>query len=930
MSALPLVLAAPAALAGLIALPVLWWLLRVSPPRPRQVTFPPLALLARHRRPEETPARLPWWLAALRLLLAALVILAFAGPAWRPAAAWLAGGNAPLWLIVDNGFAAAPDWANRLKTAAAILDEAGAAGRPVVLLATADGGNAAIAAQSADDVRRRLAALSPRAYFPARNEILPPLAALAARTPPGDVVVIAASGDDGSLPQWAGRLENIAGDAAITVAGDSAPPPAALAALAQDATGASATVRRPDTDTGIAGTVRLLDRRGRTIDERPFAFAAGAAATTARFELPLDIRNQVARADIAGLASAAAVHLVDDRWRRQAVGIVSAGAFDKAQPLLSPDYFLERALAPFADLKTPRSPATAEAVAGFIDDGATAIILADVGRLDAATAAALRQFMEKGGVLIRFAGPRLAASGDPLVPVPLREGDRVLGGALSWTEPRHLAAFAEDGPFADLKAPDDVTVSREVLAEPSAALDAHSWARLSDGTPLVTARAVGDGHLVLFHVTADSTWSNLPISGAFVEMLRRTIALGRNAGGGRSATAGDAQLPPYLILDGWGRPGPAPAAARGLLVRDLGALAPSRANPAGLYGSADGYRALNLMTPQTPYVRTDPAAFGPRARRVGLAGDTGIDLAPWLLLAAFGLLIADGLVMLRLGARTGLRRPGAALALALALLPCLGPPAARADDASDRTIIAALARTRLAYVETGERAIDATSRAGLSALSLYLASRTSLEPGEPVAVDPARDELSVYPLIYWPVDAAAPLPGRDTMTRIERFMKSGGTVLFDSRDALAADPATGASPARARLADMLAGIDVPPLEPVPADHVLTKAFYLLTDFPGRYDGAPLWVEASAPAGDDSRPVRRGDGVSPILITGNDLAGAWAADAAGSFLHPLVPGTPMQREHAFRAGVNIVMYVLTGNYKADQVHVPALLERLGRR
>jgi hypothetical protein len=196
-----------------------------------------------------------------------------------------------------------------------------------------------------------------------------------------------------------------------------------------------------------------------------------------------------------------------------------------------------------------------------------------------------------------------------------------------------------------------------------------------------------------------------------------------------------------------------------------------------------------------------------------------------------------------------------------------------------------------------------------------------------MAVDPEHDELSVFPLIYWPVDATAPMPSAATMVRVEAFMKDGGTVLFDSRDDA---NFAAASPNTARLRDMLALIDVPPLEPVPPDHVLTKAFYLLGTFVGRSEGSPLWVEA-AETGDDAgeeRPVRAADGVSPLLITGNDLAGAWAADDGGAFLHPLVPGSPRQREFAFRAGVNIVMYVLTGSYKADQVHVPALLERLG--
>jgi hypothetical protein len=117
---------------------------------------------------------------------------------------------------------------------------------------------------------------------------------------------------------------------------------------------------------------------------------------------------------------------------------------------------------------------------------------------------------------------------------------------------------------------------------------------------------------------------------------------------------------------------------------------------------------------------------------------------------------------------------------------------------------------------------------------------------------------------------------------------------------------------------------------VPADHVVTKAFYLIDTFPGRYADGQTWIEAiprETNSGD--RPARAGDGVSPIIITSNDLASAWATGRRGEPLYPVTQTMPRQREMAFRAGTNIVMYALTGNYKADQVHVPALLERLGQ-
>ena len=166
--------------------------------------------------------------------------------------------------------------------------------------------------------------------------------------------------------------------------------------------------------------------------------------------------------------------------------------------------------------------------------------------------------------------------------------------------------------------------------------------------------------------------------------------------------------------------------------------------------------------------------------------------------------------------------------------------------------------------------------------------------------------------------------------------RARSTVVFDTRDAVEAPPTpNGANetPGMLALRNILGSLDIPELEPLPRDHVLTKTFYLLRDFPGRFVSGQTWVEALPRDPDDetasSRPARGGDGVSPIIITSNDLVGAWAMRPDGQPMLPLTPNEPRQREFAFRAGVNIVMYTLTGNYKSDLVHAPAMIERLGQ-
>ena len=248
-------------------------------------------------------------------------------------------------------------------------------------------------------------------------------------------------------------------------------------------------------------------------------------------------------------------------------------------------------------------------------------------------------------------------------------------------------------------------------------------------------------------------------------------------------------------------------------------------------------------------------------------------------------------------------------------------------SAEDFALQASL-KTHLGYVVTGDPQIDATSREGLSGLSKVLSARTALEPGEPMGVDVAKDDLSFFPILYWPVPEDAKPLSDATLAKVDAFMKQGGFIIFDTRDQ--ENAIGGASLQNQGLTRLIGQLDIPPLEPVPQNHVLTKSFYLMGSFPGRWDGGTMWVEAEpADEAERSERSRRTDGVSSIVITSNDLASAWALDSANRPMYPVVPGGEVQREMAFRAGVNLVMYALTGNYKADQVHLPALLERLGQ-
>jgi hypothetical protein len=964
----PLAFAEPLVLLGLLSLPVLWWLLRLIPPQPRRIDFPPTRLLFDITPREETPRRTPWWLTLLRLLLATLVILAAAGPLWNPPVA-TTSAKAPLAILIDDGFSAAGTWDARMRSAEDLIARADADNRGVALIPLSEPSRD-ISLETPAAARVRLKQVKPKPYAVQRSDMLVPLGRFYENTPNVETVWLSDGVDLGGGSDFVAALARLIGQRPATVMTGGLAPAQALTGAENSAGALTVKVLRSGTGSPEAGTVRALDLKGLQVGEAPFTFKEGESETDAELTIPVEIRNDIARLEISNEHSAGAVALLDKRWRRRSIGVLTGSTTENAQPLLASTYYISRALGPFADVRLAERGSPALAVNAFIEQHLPMIILADVGNVSEARDN-LAKWIEEGGVLVRFAGPRLAAGDDDLVPVKLRRGGRILGGALSWEQPQELSAFPRESPFFGMSVPDDVKVNRQVLAEPDSTLGDHTWAALADGTPLVTAQRRGKGLIVLFHVTADTRWSDLPLSGAFVEMLKRIVARAgqvaqtETAAGETSRSDAREVVPPSRILDGFGVFGPPPPTARPVPAAFNGRAVAE--HPPGFYGPPEGLLAVNTLAPDDRLAPLDISALHARTEAYRMSEPQ--DLRGPVMLAALGLLALDALVVFWLagGIRNitrGRRRVAAGIAmLMLGAGPLwvqsaraqtgpqipdirsgpssrpqrIAPPVSRSENlqTSDQTAMKSTEQTRLAYVITGDAEVDRITQAGLQGLTLFLAQRTALEAGDPAGLDPARDELAFYPLIYWPIVPTAAKPSREALEHIDAYMKQGGTVLFDTRDAVEAPPGPGGetrSPGMLALRNILSSLDIPELEPIPKDHVLTKTFYLLKDFPGRFATGQLWVEASARGDEEeqsNRPARAGDGVSSILITSNDLAGAWALRPDGQAMLPIVTGEPRQREFAFRAGVNIVMYTLTGNYKADQVHVPALLERLGQ-
>ena len=904
----PLLFATPLALLGLIGLPLLWFVLRATPPQPKEQSLPSFALFEDMPTQEETPDKTPWWIILLRMLIALLAIIGLATPIWSPVqSADESGSNADLLLLIDDGWTAASDW-SQIEDAAIGTLNATDRDRGVYLLSTtqSDYTDALATRLSPQNARAQVQAMQPHGWQPDYTRLADALGEI--KDASFDIVWISDGQRSEGFDALASTLTSLGNVDVIPVTSNAV---TAITSVATRAAGPVLTLTRSDTEGEQSVSAVAYDATGRSVASARGAFASGEGTTEIAFEVPDSLQTSMAWFRLSNPVSAGGVWQWEGASRLRRVGLLSEG--QSLQPLLSDTYYVRNALSPFSSI-----------VEGTLDElleeDLNVLILTDVGELAASDASRLRSWVEGGGVLVRFAGPRLAAQADNLLPVRLRRASRALDSALSWDTPQALAGFSETGPFAALNVDsDDVLVRRQVLAQPDPQLASRTWARLADGTPLVTSAGLGEGRITLFHVTAGPEWSDLPLSGVFVDMLRYATLPARDLA--NSGLQPNTSLAPQRWLNGYGDfMTPAPNAMP-IQIDATELPTPSAEHPAGLYEGSAVTLPLNTGASWTPA----PVGNWPNGMSVRSIEDrAAFPLGGLFLGAALALLMFDLLLSLFLAGRLRFGRAAtSAVFLSIGLLAFTPQTADAQDDGGteptreDRIMQAAL-ELSFAYLQTDDSAANTKAESGLRGLSMVLYQRTTVEPAAPVGLNLATDPLNLFPFILVVMPEGGIILDDAERVALSQYLRNGGALVIDT--------GTGGSNSAqdSNLSAFLEGLDVPPLVQVSDDHVLTRSFYLVDGFYGRYTDRPLWIESNAVrAGDE----RRGDGISSIFITDADMVAAWAVDERGRPLFS-VDGGNRNRELAFRSGVNIVMYILTGNYKEDQVHLPSLLERLG--
>lgn len=882
--------AAPWTLLALLILPVIWHLLKITPPKPTIIRFPAIRILHELSTTHMVTAKTPWWVLLIRLLIILFLIFAMAQPLWNVTKNSLPTDKT-LIIVIDNDWSVMDRWGMRQTELNTLLERAARNQQPVLIVPTATPQKQwPLRIETAQEAKNRSATLRPNPWPSDRLAALTALKEKWSEFSQTPTLIWLSNGiletkDDDFLNQL-----HLLGD--LSLMRDAVERlPIVITSVNRNEKGLQVNVIRASSKTEKSIEIRLQDDQANVLFQKKIDLARDTPNTEALLDLPAELRSRSDRLRIGGSINVGAQFLLDEKWRDRPVGIIKSRNEDKKY--LDPSYYIRKSLRPHALLREENLDILlSRELAVLLDMGASSFSNEQNNTL--------LKWVSQGGIFVRFASQNLAErnhQNDPLLPVDLLKGDRTLGGALSWKQATDLSLFPQHSPFFGLDVPREVSIKRQILARPETNLLHKTWASLTDGTPLITAKKQGKGWVVLFHITAAPDWSNLPLSGTFELMLKRLLSLSA----GMDTNNQEQDLAPYLIFNGQGDLVSSNGMAGVIDIKLIKTLSPSAKSPPGLYGQENALHALNLGTSITEILPIVSIPLGVHEQGFNQVKET--NLAPWSLLAALCLALIDWMIALSL--RSFIK----ASAIFLPFL-IMTSASAKQDIPNLEKALEAANHMRLAYMVTHDAETDQTSKLGLDGLSMMLRRRTAVELAKPMAFDPEIDDPSLFPLIYWPVLDRQKQISDATAEKLNLFLETGGFIIFD----------TQGQPRPQLLARLTQKLNIPRLQPVSSEHVLTKSFYLLQRFPGRYDHPNIWVEAHA---DNAR-----DRVSSVLVGANSWTQAWARDESLRPLYPVIPGGEIQREQAFRFGINLVMYVLSGNYKGDQVHLPAIMQRLG--
>ena len=850
----------------LVLLPFLWRFLRHMPPAPRRVFFGGTMLLQQKAMRSEKKKH-NVWLLLLRLLAVALMIVAASQPRLfdDTVPPSTATSDTPPLLIMDLDWASGQNFAAMQEQAVTWLDGHGA---PVLLMSstpTTRGSLLPPQLMSERAARRWVQQQVPRAWFNDYEEAQSLLASVRASR----VMWVTHDMAQGGKKEFADFLA-AKGDLTIALT-----PLPSLAIVGQPRDGAPATAIADvkSRDDSLARALSFANHKGRN---QTTVTISGSAA----IDMPplLKTREPTAELIVSDQRHAAARLLFARALPSWRLGIIAGR---QVSPLLEESHYITQASVRFS------SPLTGTVQS--LQQQSRVIIRTDNVTLTPEQEESLTQWVADGGHLIRFAGSRLyhLADNQPYAHfalTPLQQGELSERAALP------LLPFAQTSPLFDVSIPSDLTLTPHLLLREQPDSPIEIWAQLEGGIPWIVSRSHHKGRETLVLTTANTEWSDLVLSPLFPPLLERLTAVQTSfVADNTAASSGEWQA--LVTLNGYGERTPHDDS---FFASFDTTDAPSAAHPPGLYrhrlnGITVAHNLGDHIDDLTPFSDFPASA---RFAHDGNSTQPIIDLAPYLALVALLLWLMD-LWLLRF--------------LSYLILVLIVLPSPSWGDISDDGWRAASHPTIGIISQT---TVPSWLHQALKGISDTTSQRTTTDMATPRIVDLQSDTLPLYPMLYWRfADGMKPLD-KNQAARLNRYMEQGGILLLDVSD-WEGDVTT-----------MTRHLVIPPLVPMPYDHALTRAFYLLERAPN-FNSQDVWLSR--------QPHPLHDHVSPVIVLNHDYARMWLAyHVSRHSSSPFAAPPAASVDGAVRFGVNLILYGLTGQYKKDQVHLDIILKRLKNR
>ncbi len=611
---------------------------------------------------------------------------------------------------------------------------------------------------------------------------------------------------------------------------------------------------------------------------------------------PIQLINQIKHIEIVGQNHAGAKYYFDDFSKKKNIAILSDNEFYKESPLLSPIYYLKKSL-------SSKHLLTISKIDSIIKQNYSTIIVPETMKIPKEFEYKLKNWLLNGGTLIRFAGQGLVGQKSNFLPVENSIGTiRSIDGQLTINKNLYISEFKKNSIFSGLEIPSDISITKQLVFN-EISDKVKILAKLNDGTPIVSMRNIGLGNIILFHIGASNSWSDLPISSLFPDMLNRVLLFSKHKG---SSNLEDLNL--TKEIDGFGNLIQTKKIVNINKFDDIKNSQPSLIVPPGKYENDQISVVLNLST-NINGSDLEEASQYTYISDYSFTGEK--DLSPMILKILLTMFILDTLITIMIKNNINIYqyfKKNNIIFLFLFPLIFLNLEASTANE------------TYLAYIKIKNKEINNISENGLNNLKSLLSTRTAISPKGVVGLDLKNDDIFSYPFIYWPLTKNLLQIEKAEIVKINNYINNGGIFFFDvigfSRSNLNLKDKKFKA-----IRDFLSNIKVKNLSILPKGHTLTKSFYLLNKFPGKWDNRVLLIENSN--------LEYKDGVSSIILGFNDWARAWSLDKNSVPLYPVVPGGERQRELSYRFGINIAMYSLTGNYKSDQIHSKSILNRLSK-